>query len=143
MASTPTWAALALGLAVFVSGTTSAASPQDLEKKGKEKALTLSEKDNDTKVKLARGETLLLKLPMQGGTGYTWVVGKADDEKLKAIGKPTAEKPAKPRPGATVIQVFRFEAAAPGSSRLEMWYKRPFEKDKKPAKTFSVNVEIE
>jgi predicted secreted protein len=143
MARTSTWAALALGLAVFAGGTASAVGPQDQEKKGKVKVLTLTEKDNDTKVKITKGETLVLKLPMQGGTGFTWVVGKADDEKLKAIGKPTAEKPAKPRPGATVIQVFPFEAVTPGSSRLEMWYKRPFEKDKKPAKTFSVTVEIE
>jgi predicted secreted protein len=143
MASTSTWAALALGLAVVAGGIASAGGPQDQERKGKEKALTLTEKDNDTKVKIAKGETLVLKLPMQGGTGFTWVVGKADDKKLKAMGKPTAEKPAKPRPGATVIQVFRFEAAAPGSAQLEMWYKRPFEKDKKPAKSFTVTVEIE
>jgi predicted secreted protein len=143
MAQTPAWAALALGVAVFAAGTASAGGPQDQEKKVKDKAVTLTEKDNDTKVKLGRGETLLVKLPMQGGTGFTWVVGKSDDERLKAKGKPTAEKPAKPRPGATVIQVFRFEAAAPGTVRLEMWHKRPFEKDKKPAKIYAVTVEIE
>jgi predicted secreted protein len=143
MFRTLTWAALAMGLAGLVGGASPADAPQDKGKDGKGKTVTLTEKDNDTKVKLVKGDTLVLKLPMQGGTGFTWVAGKADDEKLKAAGKPTAEKPAEPRPGATVLQVFRFEAAAPGSARLEMWYKRPFEKDKKPAKTFSVTVEID
>jgi inhibitor of cysteine peptidase len=133
-----TGAAVALGLAVLVGGAGRADDPQE-----KGKTVTVTEMDKDAKVKLAKGDTLVLKLGMRSGTGFTWAVGKGDDARLKPLGKPTTEKPKKPLPGGPVIQVFRFEAVAAGDARLEMWYKRPFEKDKEPAKKFTVAVTIE
>jgi inhibitor of cysteine peptidase len=135
----PKLALVALGTALFVGGT-SAVAPQE---KGKGKTVTVTEKDKDAKVKLATGDTLVLKLGMQSGTGFTWLVGKGDDAKLKPLGKPGTERPEKPLPGGPVTQVFLFEAVAAGKVELEMWYKRPFEKDKPPAKKFLVSVEIE
>jgi len=142
-----TWAALALGLAVLVGRPCPGVGPQEKGKQDKgqeEKGKTVTlKKEKDAKVKLAKGDKLVLRLKMQGGTGFSWTVGKNDKEKLKPLGKPKTEKPKKVLPGGAVTQVFRFEAVADGSVRLEMWYKRPFEKDKKPAKKFSVAVEIE
>jgi inhibitor of cysteine peptidase len=135
-------AALALGLAVFAGASSPAAGPQDKGPGQKGKTVTVTEKDKDAKVKLAKGDTLELKLRMQAGTGFTWVVGKGDEDKLKPLGKPTTEKPAN-LPGGGVTLVYRFEAVVPGMAQLEMWYKRPFEKDKEPAKKFRVTVTIE
>jgi predicted secreted protein len=39
--------------------------------------------------------------------------------------------------------VFRFTAEAAGKVDLELIYKRPFEKDKPPARTYKLAVEIE
>jgi inhibitor of cysteine peptidase len=138
MSRSITWTALSLGLAVLVASTGLAGNPQ-----GKSKLVTVTEKDKDAKVKLAKGDTLEIKLGMRSGTGFTWVVGKGDDAKLKPLGKPTTEKPEKPLPGGPVTQVFLFEAVAAGKVRLEMWYKRPFEKEKQPARKFDVSVTIE
>jgi inhibitor of cysteine peptidase len=132
-------AVFALGLVALVGGSL-AAAPQEKGTKGK--TVTVAETDKEKTVKLAKGDTLELKLGMRSGTGFTWVVGKGDDAKLKPLGKPVTEKPNKPVPGGPVTQVFRFEAAAEGKARLEMWYKRPFEKEKEPARKFIVSVEI-
>jgi predicted secreted protein len=134
---------IALALSTLVGVVLGGDKSQDKGKDEKGKSIILTEKDNDTKVKLQRGETLVLKLKVQGGTGFSWQVGKSDEDKLKPLGKPAFEKPDKVIPGGSVTQVFRFEAVAPGSVRLEMWYKRPFEKDVKPAKAFAVTVDID
>ena len=94
------------------------------------KTVTVTEKENDGKIKVGKGDTLVLKLPQQGGTGFTWVLAKNDKDKLKQVGKEETEKPAKPLPGGKVTRVFRFNATVAGTSELELHYKRPFEKDK-------------
>ena len=129
------WSAgLLLVLAACVGG---AAANQD------NKTVTITEKDTDGKIKLSKGDTLVLKLPVQGGTGFTWVLAKNDKDKIKQIGKEETEKPEKPLPGARVMRVWRFNAEAAGTTELELHYKRPFEKDKAPAKTFKVILTIE
>src|SRR5262249_12728622 len=109
-----------------------------------EKAVTLSEKDDKSKVKLTRGTLLVVKLPAQSGTGYLWEVSKRHATQLKEVGKPDTEKPEKPLPGGPVLQVFRFRAEVAGSSDLAFVYRRPFDKaDVKPARTFQVSVQID
>jgi inhibitor of cysteine peptidase len=104
------------------------------EAKDKDKAVTVTDKEDKGKVTVPKGGALVVKLPITTGTGYTWVVAKKA-EQLKPAGQPTVEKPDKPVPGAKTTQVFRFDAAAAGTSELTLEYKRPFEKDKPPAKT--------
>jgi predicted secreted protein len=42
-----------------------------------------------------------------------------------------------------VTQVFRFRAEARGAAALELEYKRPFEKDKAPARTVKLQVAVD
>jgi predicted secreted protein len=56
-------------------------------------------------------------------------------------GKPETVPAKKGVIGGKATMIFRFQAVA-GTSDLELHYKRPFEKDKKPAKTFKVTVEV-
>ena len=44
--------------------------------------------------------------------------------------------------GGKAMTTFRFKAEAAGAGVLELHYKSPFEKDKEPAKTFKITVEI-
>ena len=39
-------------------------------------------------------------------------------------------------------QIFEFQALEPGRSELELVYRRPFEKDVKPAQTFKITFDI-
>ena len=134
-------AAAYLGLAAL---TAESAAFGDKEKgKGKTVTVTVKAKDKEGKVKLARGETLEVRLLSNRTTGFGWQIGKYDKDKLKSLGRPTYERPKKPLPGAGGVDVFRFTAEAPGKTELELVYKRPFEKDKPPAKTYKLAVEIE
>jgi inhibitor of cysteine peptidase len=120
---------MAAGLALLTL--TVAASATD------EKTVTITDKDKDAKVELAKGDKLLVKLPANPSTGFTWMVAKEDD-KLKSAGKPDYEPADKDKKvvGGGGTQTFTFTAKAAGEVEVEMQYKRPFEKDKEPAKTF-------
>lgn len=111
----------------------------------KKATITLTEKDNDTKVKAAKGDTLVVKLPMTAGTGFTWVLARYDKEKIETDGKAKTEVPDKDKKvvGGPLTMVYTFTAKAAGTAELELQYKRPFEKDKPAAKTFKVTVLID
>jgi inhibitor of cysteine peptidase len=109
----------------------------------KDPAVVVTDKDAGGKVTVKKGGTLLVKLSGQPSTGFSWAVAANKAGVLKPEGKPTTEKvKGKPKIGGPVLQVFKFSAAGEGESKLELEYKRPFEKGKKPAKTFTVTVTV-
>lgn len=65
------------------------------------------------------GDTLLVKLPRNAGTGYHWQVDRNDDKLLKPAGDATKTE-GETRPGVPQVQEFRFEAVAPGGEELEL-----------------------
>jgi inhibitor of cysteine peptidase len=129
---------LALGLALALL------APALADEK-KDEATVITDKQNGKTVTVKKGATVKVKLRFQAGTGFSWVVAGVDKKVLLAKGKPTTEgiKGEKPRPGGPRLQVFTFAAEAPGETKLELEYKRPFEKGKAPAKKFSVTVKVE
>jgi inhibitor of cysteine peptidase len=136
-------AAACLGLAVLSGESAAALGDKKEEKKGNTVTVTVKAKDKEGKAKLARGDMLEVRLPSNRTTGFGWQLAKYDKDKLKSQGKPEYEKPKKPLPGAGGVEVFRFTAEAAGKTELELVYKRPFEKDKPPARTYKLTVEIE
>ena len=109
---------------------------------GDDKPVTLTDKDTGTTVKLAKGAMLEVKLPSTAGTGFTWQVVKNNPEQLVLQGRSQIIRPDKKVVGGKQTQLFRFKAEWIGTSDLEIVYRRPFEKGKAPAKTFSVTVVI-
>jgi predicted secreted protein len=107
--------------------------------------VTVTEKDNKATVKLAKGDTLVLRLPEQSGTGFGWKVLQNKEEVLTMQGKVQTELPEKPLPGGKVTKVWSFKAERAGASEFEMHYLRPFDDPKKtpPAKTFRLLVKVE
>ncbi len=130
-----------LGLATAESGRAAAAGDKD--QKGK--TVTITAKDSNARVKLARGDTLQVRLEAQPSTGYLWVAAKEDLKFLKQDGKPTFERGDKDKKliGGKVAEVLRFQAEAAGAGELELHYRRPFEKGKPAAKTFKIHVTVE
>jgi inhibitor of cysteine peptidase len=125
---------LSLGFIVFI------ADKENAPRAGEEKPLTLTEKDSGSPVKLAKGALLEVKLPTTAGTGYTWQIVKNNPEQLVLQGRSQIIRPDKKIVGGKQTQVFRFKAEWLGSSELEIVYRRPFEKGKAPAKTFSATI---
>jgi predicted secreted protein len=99
----------------------------------------ITEKDDTKTIQVVAKDTIVVTLPSQLATGYSWTVTVIDKKLLKLAGDPKHED-SDPKKGKTECQVFRFEALATGRSELKLEYKRPFG-DMKPAKKFSVTIE--
>ena len=104
------------------------------------RTVTVTEKN--TKVSLAVGDTLLVRLESTPGTGYGWRTVVLDTKLLKQMGEPVMEDSGKKLLGAPEHQVFKFKAIAVGKTALELHYVRPWEKDKPPERVFKISVRI-
>ena len=105
--------------------------------------MTITEKDNGSTFELRTGDILTLKLESIPGTGYSWYIEKNDNKLMELMGEHTHEVPK----GTTVVggmeyEVFRLRALASGTNRLELSYKRIWEKEKKPLRTFLIRVRV-
>jgi inhibitor of cysteine peptidase len=101
--------------------------------------------DNGAQVKLAPGQTLVLTLEGNPSTGYSWDVVEVEDSVLRPQGEPefkavSDQEPAPP--GAGGVQVLRFRAVGSGETPLKLNYHRSWEKDVKPADTYSIQVVV-
>src|SRR5262249_6772160 len=99
----------------------SAAPPSGAALADEPKPATVTEKDNDGKVTLTKGQELVVNLEITTGTGYTWQAARSDAKQLEQAGKPKVELKEE-KPGAVARQVFRFKALTPGTTTLEMHY---------------------
>src|SRR5579864_7593280 len=115
---------------------------RDALQAGDDKTLTLTDKDAGTTVKLAKGAMLEVKLPTTAGAGFTWQIVKNNPEQLALQGRSQIIRPNKKIVGGKQTQLFRFKAEWLGTSELEIVYRRPFEKGKAPAKTFTATIVI-
>src|SRR5262249_21654914 len=90
------------------------------------KPVTVTEKNKGDTVNLAKGQELVVRLPIRSGTGFTWIIIKQDDKQLKKMGDPKVERDKGGKIGGLAKQVFRFKALKAGTSTLELHYLRPF-----------------
>ncbi len=106
--------------------------------------VTATEKENGTQLELHRNDVLTLRLECIPGTGYSWQISRNDAGILKPPDKPEYERPDKQKAlGGVEYGVFRFIASAKGTNVLELQYKRVWEKDKAPLKTFRITVRVD
>ncbi len=102
------------------------------------RSVTLEEPDNGSQIFLTQGERVFVKLPSSPATGYGWTIARNAPSVLQPVGDPRFEPPEKALPGASGFQVFEFRIVAGGASSLAMVYRRPFEKDQPPARTWGI-----
>lgn len=106
------------------------------------RVLPLSAADNGSAVNVVPGDELLLKLPAQPGTGFSWGVVQCDRERIEAVGESVLEDAQRQGVGGAQAQVFRFRAKSVGTCVLELAYRRVFAPNDPPAETFAVEVHI-
>ncbi len=104
-------------------------------------AQTLGEKDANRAVSLQVGEILAVRLPSNATTGFEWEVAKTDAKILPVEGETEFFAPQTDRAGAPGEQIWRFKGLAKGKVKLELHYRRPWEKVK-PAQIWSASVEV-
>jgi inhibitor of cysteine peptidase len=104
------------------------------------RGVLLEEPDSGSIIYLLQGDALSVRLPANPTTGYTWSIAANAPSVLQSAGDPRYEPPAASRPGAGGFQSFEFRVAGGGAALLQLVYRRPFEKDAPPARTWSVFV---
>jgi inhibitor of cysteine peptidase len=104
--------------------------------------VTITEQDNGKDIDLTTGAVLIVKLPSNPSTGYRWSVA-GDPAPLKL--ERTSFSKGAPKSGAlgaSGISIFRLSASSAGLSNLTLLYRRSWEYNIAPAKSFSVRVDV-
>jgi inhibitor of cysteine peptidase len=87
--------------------------------------------------------SLVVSLPSNPTTGYSWEVEALDAAVLEQRGEPEYTSEAEGGVvGAGGTETFRFEALSSGRLELTLIYHRPFEEGVEPVDTFTVTVEV-
>jgi len=135
----PNWRAALLVGACLISG----GQPFSFEMPADQKLVTVREKDNKLELSLPKDGILIVRLGVSPGTGFSWHITHSDRDRLKLLGDPVFEASEEATPGLSEQQVFRFKALTAGPSVLKLAYRRGWEKDASPAKTFKIKVKIQ
>jgi len=103
--------------------------------------IRVSEKDSGRTVGMKTGDVLEVTLPANPTTGYVWAVAECG-ENLKQLSEPEFESASPGLPGAGGKETFRFQALQPAKTVLKLAYRRPWEKNARPAATFEITVRV-
>lgn len=105
------------------------------------KELSVDITSSGKEVSIASGGTLTVTLESNASTGYRWNENANISD--KAVIQQISHKyqaAATPMPGAPGKEIWTFKALQAGKSVVSMEYRRPFEPNAEPAKTFTLTV---
>jgi inhibitor of cysteine peptidase len=108
--------------------------------------VTVSDSDSGNSIELQQGQELIIRLPSNPSTGYTWSQADATSVPLKVQGSPYYETDKSsgnpPPPGAGGTEVWTYTAASTGQQNLRFEYRRSWETGIPPEKvvTYSISV---
>lgn len=92
-------------------------------------------------IALRVGDTLLLRLRSNPGTGYSWARGQAAADVVTLVDSSFAA-PATTAVGAPGEQHFRFVGKTPGSATLALYYSRPWETGVAPGDSVLIDLKV-
>jgi predicted secreted protein len=107
-----------------------------------EPVLVLSELDDGKTVNVSAAKSVQVKLAGNPTTGYSWVVSKVDGNALQQVGGVDYARGGGPGVGEGGAFLATFNVANVGKTVVVMEYRRSWEKEKPPAKTFTVTLEV-
>jgi inhibitor of cysteine peptidase len=107
-----------------------------------DRVVALTENQNASTAEIAKAQNLEIRLPVQGGTGFSWALTHAPSAPVRLVSSEILPTEAGNRPGGPQMQLFVFTPKAAGSGDIELGYRRPWEKDAPPARAFSVHVVV-
>jgi predicted secreted protein len=104
--------------------------------------ITVTKEQGGREIALKVGDILQIELPSRGGTGYSWFAEATGAPYLKLMSE-AAQQVGKSHPGSPVVQVWRFRAAQPGATEINLVYYRPWEGVGKAVDHFRLKLHIE
>jgi inhibitor of cysteine peptidase len=96
--------------------------------------------ERDRPVEAAVGDSLVLTLPENATTGYQWVVSRTPD--VLEVVADEAVPPETAAPGAGGMRRWRWTARRPGSDRLVLELRRPWQREEAPEDAVVVEVSV-
>ena len=104
--------------------------------------VALDDRDNGKQIELEQGQTLAITVESNPTTGYSWAQQEGEpDDILVMLGEPEYKsKSALIGGGGT--ETLRFRAERPGTTTLQLIYRRPWEEDAQPAATYTLTVSV-
>jgi inhibitor of cysteine peptidase len=99
----------------------------------------LTEADGGRTIELTGGDSVVIALQGNPTTGYLWEMLSGDKTILRPVGEPRFRRESSAI-GAGGTFSMRFEAVAAGRAVLRLGYRRPFERDIPPIRTFQLTV---
>lgn len=134
-------AVLAL-VCVTIVGCAAAATLRTADANSAASVVNVTEAENGKEVDLGGGQVLQVKLKSIPGTGYAWTLD-GDPAPLKLVKSFTQrKKSASGMAGAPQMSVFQLKANSAGLATVTFVYRRSWEYNVPPAKTFSVRVNV-
>lgn len=105
--------------------------------------VVLTEKDSGKTIKLRTGDYLEIHLEANPSTGYLWSSSTPHDRIMRLLlDEYSGKKQNRAIVGAPVRKIFRYGAVGPGETGIRLEYRRPWEKNQPPAKTFDILVRV-
>ncbi len=92
-----------------------------------------------------RGDTIAVHLDSNPTTGYRWELTRLAGASVVQVGLPDYQPETSagvPRVGAPGHTTFRFRAMQPGTSSIDLAYRRPFEPGVPPARTIRFEIAV-
>lgn len=124
-----------LMLLVLMTGMLAACQPDSA------KTIMISEPDAGKTIEMKTGGTLIVSLDGNITTGYNWIAAPQDPVLLEQV-REAESTPESDLVGAPGKIVLTFKAIAQGETLLHLDYKRQWEENTPPEKTFEVTVVV-
>ncbi len=101
--------------------------------------ITLTEADNGREITLRRFALIRIRLAGNPSTGYSWEITNLDRTVIRPL-KQVVERGEGNLAGRPQPTVVTLKALKRGDTTLELTYRRSWEKDVAPAKTFRIKI---
>lgn len=123
---------------------TSSSQPPHSAQTSKPQSLELTKADNGKRARVRVGNIIVIRLPGNPTTGYQWQAVPMPNPVVRLIGQPQyAPNPQRPNTvGSGGTFVFTFQVIQPGTGAIRLVYARSWEKNRMPAETFAVGVDV-
>jgi len=98
--------------------------------------------DNGTTVNLSIDDPFEIDLAGNASTGYIWQVLPFDSTVIKQVGTPSSKVNNDDRVGSSSVKTYRFITVADGETNLKFVYRRRWEENEIPTKTFEMKIVV-